>query len=292
MPSTIKDYFLLSKFRLSATVAATAFFGYILAVKLQSTATHWQDSFSWVQFWALLIGGMLITFSANGFNQIIEKKQDALMQRTLDRPIAAGRMTEENARIFCFVTGILGMLTFAFFTNFTTTILAMVSMVTYVFIYTPMKGVSPMAVMVGAVPGALPPLIGYTTFTDSIDSLGMIFFFIQFFWQFPHFWAIAWLLHDDYQKANYWLLPSKGGRDKQSALKIFMYTIVLVLASMVPYYFKIVDTWAMIIVFVMGLLFIQLTVGLIIKQDLAAAKKIMFFSFIYTPVIFILYILG
>lgn len=292
MAGTIKNYLELAKFRLSTTVAATAAFGYILAVKLQSTGMDWKADFNWVQLCGLLFAGMLITFSANGFNQIIEKEQDRLMSRTEDRPIAAGRLSEDHARVFCFATGIVGILLFGFFTTFAATVLALVSMIIYIFIYTPMKSQSPTAVMVGAIPGALPPLIGYAAYTGRIDNLGMIFFLIQFFWQFPHFWSIAWILHDDYMKANYWLLPSKGGRDQGSALKIFYYTLVLVLASLVPYYYHIVATWAMIIILVMGLLFIQLSVNLIIKKDLAAARKMMFFSFLYTPVVFIVLILG
>lgn len=292
MSGSIKDYLDLAKVRLSITVAATAAFGYILAVKLQSQTPDWKDSFDWIQLGGLLFAGLLITFSSNGFNQIIEKEQDRLMSRTTERPVAAGRLSEDKARVFCFATGIIGILLFGFFTTFASTVLALVSMIIYVFIYTPMKSQSPMAVMVGAIPGALPPLIGYTAFTGNIDNLGMIFFLIQFFWQFPHFWSIAWILHDDYQKANYWLLPSGGGRDKSSALKIFYYTLVLVLASLVPFYYHIVATWAMIIILLMGVLFLQLSIGLIIRQDMAAAKKMMFFSFLYTPVVFIMLILG
>jgi len=196
------NYFQLVKFRLTSTVAATSAFGYILGCKINNP-NDWTEVFRGIEFAAVIVGGMLVIFASNGLNQVVEKENDGKMARTSNRPVVEGRISINNARIFCLICGTLGIAILGFYTNYLTSMLGLISLLIYVFIYTPMKQVSPLAVLVGAIPGALPPLIGYTAVVGRIDEPGIILFLVQFFWQFPHFWAIAWLLHDDYQKAGY-----------------------------------------------------------------------------------------
>ncbi len=290
MNSQIKAYYDLVKFRLTSTVVATSIFGYILSCKF-NTVGHWTSRFDWIEFAGVLTGGLFIVFGSNGLNQLLEKGQDSKMARTATRPIVEGRLTEKQARTFSLISGLLGVIILAVTTNYTSTMLGFISFVLYVFVYTPMKGVSPFAVMVGAVPGALPPLIGYTAITNHIDEPGIILFLVQFFWQFPHFWAIAWLLHDDYQKAGYWLLPSRGGRDKGSAYQIVIYTVILIMTSLVPVYFGYCGKWALAGVLPVGLLFLYMAFRLLNTLDVKDAKKLLFTSFVYTPLVYLSYIL-
>lgn len=198
MNATIKNYVELIKFRLTTTVVATSSFGYLIALKY-TKGTHWLDDFNWLLFVGVLLGGMFIVFAANGLNQIIEKENDGKMSRTSNRPIVEGRISVRDARVFCWITGFVGIFTLiAVGASFLSVLLGGLSLVIYVFVYTPMKQVSPIAVMIGAIPGALPPWIGYAAIVPRLDELGLILFLVQFFWQFPHFWAIAWMLHDDY----------------------------------------------------------------------------------------------
>ena len=290
MNSTIKAYFDLVKFRLTSTVVATSVFGYLLGCKFNSVDGS-LAGFSWLVFLGVFAGGLLIVFGSNGLNQLLEKTQDSQMMRTQNRPIVEGRLSESQARIFSIVCGIVGVLILLFTTPLLTTLLGALSLILYVFVYTPLKGVTPLAVMIGAIPGALPPLIGYTAATGVIDDAGIILFLVQFFWQFPHFWAIAWLLHDDYQKAGYWLLPSKGGRDKYSAFQIVIYTTILIATSTMPVVYGMCDVWVLAGVVPAGLLFLFYALKLRKTLETSDARKLLFTSFLYTPVVFLSYIL-
>jgi heme o synthase len=287
---TLKAYFDLVKFRLTSTVVATSVFGYLLGCKFNSVDGS-LAGFSWLVFLGVFAGGLLIVFGSNGLNQLLEKTQDSQMMRTQSRPIVEGRLSESQARIFSIVCGIVGVLILLFTTPLLTTLLGALSLILYVFVYTPLKGVTPLAVMIGAIPGALPPLIGYTAATGVIDDAGIILFLVQFFWQFPHFWAIAWLLHDDYQKAGYWLLPSKGGRDKYSAFQIVIYTIILIATSIMPVVYGMCDVWVLAGVLPAGLLFLFYALKLRKTLETPDARKLLFTSFLYTPVVFLSYIL-
>ena len=290
MKKTLKAYFDLVKFRLTSTVVATSVFGYLLGCKFNSVDGS-LAGFSWLVFLGVFAGGLLIVFGSNGLNQLLEKTQDSQMMRTQSRPIVEGRLSESQARIFSIVCGIIGVLILLFTTPLLTTLLGALSLILYVFVYTPLKGVTPLAVMIGAIPGALPPLIGYTAATGVIDDAGIILFLVQFFWQFPHFWAIAWLLHDDYQKAGYWLLPSKGGRDKYSAFQIVIYTIILIATSIMPVVYGMCDVWVLAGVLPAGLLFLFYALKLRKTLETPDARKLLFTSFLYTPVVFLSYIL-
>ena len=291
MKSTFKSYLELIKFRLTSTVVATSSFGYLIALK-SIGGEDWLSLFNWWLFAGVLIGGMFIVFAANGMNQIIEKENDAKMSRTSNRPIVEDRIDVKSARIFCWITGILGLIVLmASGASFLAVLLGGLSLVVYVFVYTPMKQVSPMAVLVGAIPGALPPWIGYAAVVPRVDELGFILFLVQFFWQFPHFWAIAWILHEDYQKAGYWLLPTKGGRDKRSAYQVLIYTVILNLVSMMPLMYGIADIKAISVIIPVGVFFLFKAYRLFQTLEVSEARKLLYASFLYTPVVFLCYIL-
>jgi protoheme IX farnesyltransferase len=291
MKSTFKSYLELIKFRLTSTVVATSSFGYLIALK-SIGGEDWLSLFNWWLFAGVLIGGMFIVFAANGMNQIIEKENDAKMSRTSNRPIVEDRIDVKSARIFCWIAGILGLFVLmASGASFLAVLLGGLSLVVYVFVYTPMKQVSPMAVLVGAIPGALPPWIGYAAVVPRVDELGFILFLVQFFWQFPHFWAIAWILHEDYQKAGYWLLPTKGGRDKRSAYQVLIYTVILNLVSMMPLIYGIADIKAISVIIPVGIFFLFKAYRLFQTLEVSEARKLLYASFLYTPVVFLCYIL-
>ncbi len=287
----IKSYFQLIKFRLTSTVAATSAFGYLIGCKVNSISGTIGERFDWLEFLAVLVGGMLVVFASNGLNQIIEKSNDGKMNRTANRPIVEDRIPNRDAVLFCWITGILGMVVLSLTVPFISVFIAGLSLVLYVFVYTPMKQVSPLAVLVGAFPGAFPPLIGYTAITGRLDEVGVLLFLVQFFWQFPHFWAIAWLLHDDYLKAGYWLLPSKGGRDKKSAYNILIYTVLVFLVSIMPIYYHVAEPRAGMLVLPVGLIFIYFAYKLFRSLEIKDARKLLFASFLYTPIVFLAYIL-
>lgn len=291
MKSRIKSYAELVKFRLTSTVVATSSFGYIIALQF-TKGENWKDFFDWLLFVGVLLGGMFIVFAANGMNQIIEKENDSKMERTSNRPIVEERISISDARIFCWITGLLGIaILIVTGATFLSVLLGGLSFVLYVFVYTPMKQVSPVAVMIGAIPGALPPLIGYSAVVPRLDEIGLILFLVQFFWQFPHFWAIAWLLHDDYQKAGYWLLPTRGGRDKRSAYQILIYTVILNLVSLMPLYYGVSNIAAVSVIIPLALFFFYKSYRLFVTLDTTEARKLLYASFLYTPVVFLSYIL-
>jgi protoheme IX farnesyltransferase len=285
----IKNYTQLVKFRLTSTVVATSVFGYILGCKINNNQ-GWTQVFEWSELIGVLVGGMLIVFASNGLNQVIEKENDGKMARTATRPVVEGRIGIPQARWFSLISGVIGVVLLAYTTNFTSTLLGVISLAIYVFVYTPMKQVSPFAVMVGAIPGALPPLIGYTAKIPDIDQPGMMLFLVQFFWQFPHFWAIAWLLHDDYQKAGYWLLPSSGGRDVRSAMQVVTYTVILGIVSLMPIYYKLCSPMALVLIVPASLYFCFRSFKLLRTLDQKEARQLLYFSFLYTPLVFLSYI--
>jgi protoheme IX farnesyltransferase len=290
MREWMKDYSQLVKFRLTTTVVATSAFGYILGCKINNFE-NWTSTFSWLEFLGVFFGGLFVVFSSNALNQLIEVDNDGKMARTANRPIVEGKISIQHARIFSLASGALGILILALTTTFVATLLGLISLFVYVFIYTPMKQVSPFAVMVGAIPGALPPLIGYTAVIPSIDEPGIMLFLVQFFWQFPHFWAIAWLLHDDYQKAGYWLLPSGGGRDKKSGFQIMIYSVILGLVALMPVYYHIAGPYSLLVIVPISIYFCFRSWKLFQTLEVAEARKLLYASFLYTPLVFLSYII-
>ncbi|MEO0332730.1 MAG: heme o synthase, partial [Bacteroidota bacterium] len=246
----LKGYTALLKVRLSLLVAFSSGFGFALASSGQ---------IDWVQLAILLVGGFLLSGASSAVNQIIEQDYDCLMSRTKNRPLPEGRITNSEAVGVALVVGGVGMLLLAQFTNPLTTGLAFLSFVLYSFVYTPLKRVGPIAVLVGAIPGALPPLLGWTAVTGAITHEALIIFAIQFIWQFPHFWAIAWVADADYRNAGFKLLPSKGGQTIQSAVQIMTYTLFLIPLGLLPLKFGITGVDSAIVATICGVLFLGQT---------------------------------
>lgn len=294
--NTNKDYSLIYdlkefiKFRLALLVVFTAAITYITALKFNSKEIDWISAF-WLCF-----GGMLVTIGSNGFNQIFEKNLDKLMSRTKNRPLPTGRMSLTTAWSITLVCGISGSLILWFKLNPLTGILGLLSLILYSFVYTPMKQKTPWAVLIGAFPGAAPPLIGWAA-CEAVDFMwispvALSVFCIQFMWQFPHFWAIAWRCHDDYQKAGFQLLPSSAGKDAKSAFQILIYTLFMVPIAMLPCHpdFGLAGFTSSLIVLTLGIIMLYPAIMLMKTLDEKWATKLMFASFIYLPLVLITFL--
>jgi heme o synthase len=280
-----KAYFELLKFRLSFLVSFSCAFGYVLA----------SPSFSEINLFVLAMvffGGFLVSGASVTINQIIEKDLDKVMTRTMNRPLPTERLSIQEAMVFASICFIAGIAILMQYTNGLTTILSIVSMILYSFVYTPLKRVGPIAVFVGAIPGALPPLLGWTAATGRISHEALIIFGIQFIWQFPHFWAIAWVADDDYKRAGFKLLPSGGQKDLNTAIQIMIYTMFLIPLGLLPATFGITGTASAIVATVCGVLFFAQTFSLMKSGDRKSALKIMFGSFLYLPIVQIAYLLN
>jgi protoheme IX farnesyltransferase len=272
----VKDIAALTKFRLATLVVFSAVIGYLFGVG---------GNYNLLHILILALGGMLVTGASNTINQIIEKDIDKLMKRTQNRPLPAGRLSVLTAILTAGITGIAGILLLTYYFNPISGVLSAVSLLSYAFVYTPLKRVSPIAVFVGAIPGALPPMIGYVCATGQIDFVATTLFSIQFLWQFPHFWAIAWVQYEDYKKAGIMLLPSSTGKTAKSAMQVFIYTATLLIVSMVPYFFGMVGMIGTAAIFIMGLVFLWQAFNLYRKCDDKSARILMFGSFAYLPVV-------
>lgn len=233
------------------------------------------------------LGGLLVTASSNAFNQILEREQDAKMDRTQNRPIPAKRMTIIEATLFAGLAGISGVFIIGYYFNPLAGLLAAMSLMSYSFIYTPFKQVSYTSVYVGAFPGAMPLLIGWTAATGSIGIGGLLLFVIQFAWQMPHFWSIAWLLHSDYQKVGYHLLPSEEGKDRKSALYNLPWLALTIVAGILPYALGFSGLLSAVVVTICGLFYLQKGLQLAIEMSDKSARHLMFASFLYIPVVYI-----
>lgn len=278
----VKAYFELLKPRLSLLVSFSCAFGYVLGNV---------GALSWFVLGMVLLGGFLMSGAAVVINQILEKDLDRIMTRTMSRPLPTGRLSVNEAIVFAIVTLILSVSILLLFTNVLTVVLSLVSMILYSFVYTPLKRVGPVAVFVGAVPGALPPLLGWVAATGVIGHEALILFGIQFIWQFPHFWAIAWIADDDYKKAGFKLLPSGGGKDLNTAIQIMIYTMFLIPLGLLPMKFGITGIDSAIVATVCGVLFFAQTFSLMKTGSRKSALRIMFGSFLYLPIVQIAYLL-
>jgi protoheme IX farnesyltransferase len=272
----VKDYFQLIKFTLSFTVVFSCVVCYLLAPQI---------AYNLLMVVLLFIAGMLITGSANAINQAVEKDTDALMKRTGKRPVADGRMSQQEAYTFAFIAGLLGVIMMWKFFNLSSALLSALSLFLYAFIYTPLKKVNSIAVLVGAVPGALPCLIGWVAGADEFSAGGWILFGIQFLWQFPHFWAIAWVAHKDYSNAGFKLLPSDKGPTKFTALQAVMYSILMIPFGVLPYYFNLTGILSLWIVLACNLFMVIQSLRLYFEMDVQAARRVMFSSYIYLPIV-------
>ncbi|MXV49396.1 protoheme IX farnesyltransferase [Pedobacter sp. HMF7647] len=278
MKDFISDFKKLIKLRLTFLVVFSASVSFLIG-------SREQGAINWINWVILTVGGFLVTGAANGFNEIIEKDLDKLMTRTSDRPIPSGRMKTGQALVLSLFMGLAGTLILVKL-NFLTGVLSVFSIFLYAFLYTPMKRKSPIAVFIGAFPGALPPLIGYFAAFDNprISWIPIILFLIQFVWQFPHFWGIAWVLDDDYKKAGFRLLPTTK-RDRISAVMTFLATIILIPVSLLPTIMGFGGYVLGGLSLILGLVFCFFAYQLVVKLDIKSAQKVMFGSFFYLPVV-------
>ena len=276
LAAKVKDYFQLIKFTLSFTVVFSCVICYLLAPGI---------TYNLKMVVLLFVAGLLITGAANAINQAVEKDTDALMKRTDKRPVANGRMSQQEAYTFAFTAGIAGVLMMWQFFNLPSAILSAFSLFLYAFIYTPLKKVNSIAVLIGAFPGALPCLIGWVAGTGEFSAGGWILFGIQFLWQFPHFWAIAWVAHKDYTKAGFKLLPSYAGPTKFTAIQSIMYSLIMIPCGVLPYYIGMTGFVSLWIVVVCNIFMVLQSVRLYIEMDVHAAKRVMFSSYFYLPIV-------
>lgn len=282
LASKVKDYFQLIKFTLSFTVVFSTVVSFLIAPYAQ-----YYSRSTLLSVLLLFVAGMLITGSANSINQVLEKHTDAIMKRTASRPVASGRMSETEAYVFAFITGAIGVAMMWYFFNFQSAMVGLFSLFLYGFIYTPLKKINSIAVLVGAVPGARPCLIGWVAATDQFSIGGWILFGIQFIWQFPHFWAIAWLAHQDYSKAGFKLLPADKGPTKFTAVQSIMYSVMMLPVGILPYAFDISGFISMLIVLFCNLWMVYVSVMLYVKMDAYSARKVMFSSYFYLMIVFL-----
>jgi protoheme IX farnesyltransferase len=274
--SRIRDIGQLMKFTLSFTVVFSSVVCYLMVPDI---------SFDLTSVLLLFTAGMLVTGSANAINQATEKDTDALMKRTSSRPVASGRMSVDMAWTFALITGVSGIVLMASYFNATSAVLSAFSLFMYGFVYTPLKKVHSIAVLVGAIPGALPCLIGWVAGSDEFSAGGWILFALQFVWQFPHFWAIAWVVYADYGKAGFKLLPSAEGPTKYAAIQAVLYSVILIPIGVLPYFFGMSGLTSLVIVLIANLYMLWRCLALFRKMDVGSARGVMFSSYIYLPVV-------
>ncbi len=281
--SLFSQTLILIKHRLSFSVVFSSVCSYLIAF----------DVFSLTTFLLLIIGGFFVVGSSNGFNQIIERRRDALMTRTSSRPLPSGVMTVNQALIICSFLSLLG-LTMLYVINFRTAIFGLISMIIYLALYTPLKPITPLSVFFGAIPGAIPFMLGWVAVTDRFSIETGILFMIQFFWQFPHFWAIGWVSHDDYKNAGFKMLPS-GKRDNATAFQIVFYTIWMIIVSTLPYFSftgKLsIGIYSLILILVSGSLMLYQALKLMRYKDKQNAIRLMYASIFYLSFIQIIFVI-
>lgn len=281
--SLFSQTLILIKHRLSFSVVFSSVCSYLIAF----------DVFSLTTFLLLIIGGFFVVGSSNGFNQIIERRRDALMTRTSSRPLPSGAMTVNQALIICSFLSLLG-LTMLYVINFRTAIFGLISMIIYLALYTPLKPITPLSVFFGAIPGAIPFMLGWVAVTDRFSIETGILFMIQFFWQFPHFWAIGWVSHDDYKNAGFKMLPS-GKRDNATAFQIVFYTIWMIIVSTLPYFSftgKLsIGIYSLILILVSGSLMLYQALKLMRYKDKQNAIRLMYASIFYLSFIQIIFVI-
>jgi protoheme IX farnesyltransferase len=272
--SSIKPYIALLKSRLSITVAFSGTFGYILApIKHEPLG-----------IFLISLAGFLLTGAANIVNQLKEIPYDKLMKRTANRPLPTETLNSKQASIFGYILVVAALALLSYF-SWKSAALGFLSYLLYGYVYTPLKRVGPISVFVGAFPGAFPPMIGWVAATGHFGWEPGILFAIQFFWQFPHFWAIAWVADEDYQRAGFKMLPNDGKKDIKTAFTIMIYTLFLVPLGFIPYLLHMAGITSAIITVVAGTLFLCQTFYLMMRPTDKAAKWMMFGSFLYLIII-------
>ena len=273
----------LTKARLALSVVFSSIAGYFLAV----------DVVDFNELILLVVGGYSIVGASNSFNQIIEKDKDVLMDRTKNRPLPAKEITTQNAFWISVFLTLIGLLCL-YFINYKTAFFAAISVFLYTCVYTPLKPITPLSVFVGAIPGAIPFMLGWVAATGSFGIEPGTLFMIQFFWQFPHFWALGWMLDDDYKKAGFIMLPT-GNRDKSTALQIILYIIWMMIISVFPYTGLTGDLTlsfgSTIAISMLGVIMLVLAINLYNKMDISSARKLFYSSILYLTLIQIIYLI-
>jgi len=281
--SIISDFKEITKIRLSVSVVFSSIAGYLLGAPTVDVYT----------LILLAFGGYFMVGASNAYNQIIEKDLDALMERTKNRPIPAGRMSVRTAFIIAVAFTLLGIATL-YVINPRTAMYGAISIFLYTSVYTPLKTKTPLAVFVGAIPGAIPFMLGWVAARNDFGIEPGTLFAVQFFWQFPHFWAIGWFLFEDYKKGGFFMLPT-GKRDKGTAVQIIMYTVWTILVSIIPVFGFTGDLKlsivAAIIVFLLGLVMLRYALVLFKERTAKAAKQLMLASVSYITLLQIVYVI-
>ena len=278
-----KSFFELTKARLAISVVFSSVVGYLLAV----------DSFDLYTLFLLALGGYCMVGASNSFNQIIEKDIDSLMDRTKNRPIPSNKMSVNTAFYISIILTLIGIVVL-YKINPRTALFGAISIFIYTCLYTPLKTITPLSVFVGAFPGAIPFMLGWVAATNNFGIEPGTLFMIQFFWQFPHFWALGWMLHDDYQKAGINMLPTKK-RDKSTALQIVLYSLWTIIISVFPVTGLTGDlrlsVWSAVIVLILGLVMLFYSINLYNRMNVAAAKKLFTVSILYLTLLQITYLI-
>jgi protoheme IX farnesyltransferase len=284
--SFYKDFVEITKARLSISVVVSTIAGYLLGF-------NDEQPFQWGVLFLLAIGGYCMVGASNVFNQIIEVELDAQMDRTKNRPLPSGRISKQNAFILGAVLTILGLI-ILYNVNPKTAMFSAISIFMYVSLYTPLKTVTPLSVFVGAFPGAIPFMLGWVAATGHFGIEAGTLFIIQFFWQFPHFWAIGWFLYEDYKKAGFFLLPS-GKQDKKTTLQIILYSIWTIMASIIPVFGftgnLFLSKFAAVIVVLLGLWMLFYAFKLHKEMNVKTARKLMLVSVSYISLLQIIYVI-
>ena len=280
--SVVKDFKEITKMGLSISVVFSSLAGYALGAETISVIT----------LFLLAIGGYFMVGASNAYNQIIERDLDALMDRTKNRPIPAGRMSVNTAFIIATSFTVLGLITL-YIINPKTAMYGAISIFLYTSVYTPLKTKTPLSVFVGALPGAIPFMLGWVAARNEFGIEPGTLFAIQFFWQFPHFWAIGWFLHEDYKKAGFFMLPT-GQPDRKTARQIILYTVCTIIVSVLPVFgftgdlrLSIVGA---IVVFGLGILMLHYAIRLYKLRTIKAAKQLMLSSVFYITMLQIIYV--
>ncbi len=274
----LSDYAELVKLKLNMLVVTTSLFAYLMSA----------SQVSGLEIVVLVLGGLMISGSSGAINEILEISSDAQMKRTADRPLPAGRMSVQEAWIASIVILVLGLSMLYTVFNPLTMIMSLMVVILYAFVYTPLKKITPISVLVGAIPGALPPVIGVTAATGSIDGLALFLFILQFMWQFPHFWAVAFMAKEDYKKAGFKMIPNNEEKSRFIAIQCIFYTVSLIMMSSFSMMYQI-GTWVSIAgLGLAGLGFTLYSIDFYKKFDYSSARKLMFASIIYLPVVYLI----
>lgn len=284
--SKVRDYAMMMKPNLSFMIAFSSIIGYLMAPGIR---------FDWANVIMLFIGGMLVTNGSNIINQIIERTSDGEMKRTRQRPLPTGRVGVQEAWVLTFISAVAGIAVLWIYFNPLSGILSFISLLLYGFAYTPMKKISSIATFIGAIPGALPPLIGWVAATNNLwgesELMGWILFMAQFFWQFPHFWAIAWLGYEEYLKAGINMLPSKAGKTSFTGLQCMFYSLPLIPIGMLPYFLGYVGKWGTFVAVAVAVYFTLNAINFYLKSDNPSAKKLLHASLFYLPGVLLAFVL-